>query len=185
MQDTPDTLLEEIQNGSNESFFILAKQYAPLVAKMVSSFFASGGGARDELLQEAESALLKAALTYDKTQTAVSFGLYAKICIRTALISYRRKVLRRTQREISNKKAGKSRGVQRVLTQSENAEQAIERIVAVLSPYERCVLREYISGKSVREIAQDLNKESKSVYNALFRIREKGKQLERSKKKKD
>ena len=53
-------------------------------------------------------------------------------------------------------------------------------IVAVLSPYERCVLREYISGKSVREIAQDLNKESKSVYNALFRIREKGKQLERS-----
>ena len=152
---------------------------------MVSSFFARGGGAREELLQEAESALLKAALTYDKTQTAVSFGLYAKICIRNALISYRRKVLRRTQREISNKKAGKSRGVQRVLTQSENAEQAIERIVAVLSPYERCVLREYISGKSVREIAQDLNKESKSVYNALFRIREKGKQLERSKKKKD
>lgn len=185
MQDTPDTLLEEIQNGSNESFSMLAKQYAPLVAKMVSSFFASGGGARDELLQEAESALLKAALTYDKTQTAVSFGLYAKICIRNALISHRRKILRRTQREISNKKIRKSRGAQRVLIQTENVEQAIERIAVVLSPYERCVLREYISGKSVREIAQDLNKEAKSVHNALFRIREKGKQLERSGRKKD
>ncbi len=183
MQDTPDALLKEIQNGSDESFALLAKQYAPLVGGMVSSFYASGGGARDELLQEAESALLKAALTYDRTQRAVSFGLYAKICIRNALISHRRKVLRRTRRDMPEEKAWKSSGVHRVLSQTENGEQTIERITALLSPYERCVLQAYLSGKTVPEIAQDLGKNSKSVHNALFRIREKGKRLEQPEKK--
>lgn len=182
MQDTPDTLLKEIQDGSDESFTLLARQYAPLVAGMVSSFYASGGGARDELLQEAESALLKAALTYDRTQRAVSFGLYAKICIRNALISHRRKVLRRTQRDIPEEKSWKDSGVHSALNQTENGEQTIERIAVLLSPYERRVLRAYMSGKKVPEIARDLGKNSKSVYNALFRIREKGKRLEQPEK---
>ncbi len=183
MQDTPETLLKEIQDGSDESFALLAKQYAPLVAGMVSSFYASGGGARDELSQEAESALLKAALTYDRTQTAVSFGLYAKICIRNALISHRRKVLRRARRDISEEKTWKSSGVRRILEKTGDMEQTVERIAALLSPYERCVLHAYISGKPVQEIAQDFNKDSKSVYNALFRIRKKGKRLELPEKK--
>lgn len=183
MQDTPDTLLKEIQNGSDESFSLLAKQYAPLVAGMVSSFHASGGGARDELLQEAKSALLKAALTYDSSQKAVSFGLYAKICIRNALISHRRKVLRRTRQDIPKEKSWKGSGAQRGMPRTENGEQTIERIAVLLSPYERRVLRAYMSGKKAPEIAREVGKDPKSVYNALFRIREKGKQLEQPEKK--
>lgn len=66
-----------------------------------------------------------------------------------------------------------------VFVQTQNLAQKLEKLETVLSPYERRVLREYISGKSVPEIAEDIGKTAKSVHNALFRIREKGKQFER------
>lgn len=179
MQDTVDTLLEEIRNGSDESFAVLAKRYAPLIGSMVSSFCASGGGARDELMQEAESALLKAAVTYDCAQKDVSFGLYAKICMRNALISHRRKVLRRTHRDMPDQVSKKGKGTHRVFAQTEDVEQTLARIEVLLSAYEKRVLQEYMAGKSVPEIAEEIGKKPKSIYNALFRIREKGKRLER------
>lgn len=179
MQDTPNALLKEIQEGSDAGFATLVKQYTPLITSLVSSFCASGGGARDDLQQEAESALLKASLTYDSTQNAVSFGLYAKICMRNALISHRRKVLRRSRRDMSKKLSRQGKSMHNVFVQTQNLVQKLEKLEKVLSPYERQVLREYISGKSVPEIAEDVGKSSKSVHNALFRIREKGKQFER------
>lgn len=178
LQDISGTLLREIQNGSDESFALLEKRYAPLIVSMVSSFCASGSGARDELLQEAQSALLKAALTYDCAQKDVSFGLYAKICIRNALISHRRKVLRRTHRDMPGKTVNEKKDVRRVFSQAEDMEQMLVKIEGLLSAYEKQVLRAYMAGKSVSEIAGEVGKGPKSVYNALFRIRQKGKQLE-------
>ena len=178
MQDTSNALLKEIQEGSAAGFIALMKQYSPLITSLVSSFCASGSGSRDDLQQEAESALLKAALTYDSTQTAVSFGLYAKICMRNALISYRRKVLRRSRRDMLQKSSKQEKSMRSVFVQTQNFAQKLEKLDEVLSPYERRVLEEYISGKSVPEIAEDIGKNSKSVHNALFRIREKGKQFE-------
>lgn len=178
MQNISDTLLQEIQNGSDESFALLEKRYAPLIASMVSSFCASGSGAKDELLQEAQSALLKAALTFDCTQKDVSFGLYAKICIRNALISHRRKVLRRMRRDMPGRAAKKKKGGRRVFSQAGNMEQMLVKIEGMLSAYEKRVLKAYMAGKSILEIAGEVGKEPKSVYNALFRIRQKGKQLE-------
>lgn len=174
MHDTPNALLKEIQKGSDADFASLVKQYTPLITSLVSSFSASGGGAWDELQQEAKSALLKAALTYDSTQTAVSFGLYAKICMRNALISYRRKVLRRARRDMPEKASRKKADIQ-----IQNIKQMVAGLEKVLSSYEKYVLQEYISGKSVPEIAEDIGKNPKSVHNALFRIREKGKRLEK------
>ncbi len=182
MQDTPNALLKEIREGSDAGFAALQKQYAPLTATLVSSFCASGGGVRADLEQEAESALLKAALSYDSAQTAVSFGLYAKICIRNALISHRRKVLRRARRDMPEKDAKREPGAYRVFVQTQNLEKKLAELNEVLSPYERRVLLEYMSGKSAPEIGEEIGKSAKSVHNALFRIREKGKQFERSAK---
>ena len=180
MQDTPNALLREIQEGSDAGFAALQKQYAPLITSLVSSFCASGGGARSDLQQEAESALLKAALAYDSEQTAVSFGLYAKICIRNALISHRRKVLRRARRDMPEKSTKRELGVHRVFVQTQNLEQKLAELNKILSPYERRILLEYMSGKSAPEIGEEIGKSAKSVHNALFRIREKGKQFEQS-----
>ena len=178
LQNISDALLKEIQNGSDESFSLLEKRYAPLIASMVSSFCASGSGAKDELLQEAQSALLKAALTFDCAQKDVTFGLYAKICIRNALISHRRKALRRMRRDMPGRAVNKRNSVRRVFSQAGNMEQMLVKIEGMLSAYEKQVLRAYMAGKSVSEIAGEVGKEPKSVYNALFRIRQKGKQLE-------
>ena len=174
VRDTPTALLREIRAGSGESFELLVKQYAPLLGNLVSAFYMSGSGARDELEQEARSALLKAALRYDSDQTAVSFGLYAKICIRNALISHRRKTLRQSSPRISENR--------RTVRRQSLPEEPIDRSVLsafseTLSPYEKKVFSAYLSGKRVAEIAEDLGRSQKSVHNALFRIREKAKQF--------
>ena len=179
MEEALAALLREIQSGSDESFEKLKVQYAPLIASMVSSFYASGSGAKDELLQEARSALLKAALTYDHTQREVTFGLYAKICIRNALISHRRKVLCRTQQDMPSAPAEKKEA-RRVIVRVQDAQRVVARLADSLSPYECQVLEEYMAGKSVPEIAAAVGKNPKSIYNALFRIRQKAKQLEQT-----
>ena len=52
-------------------------------------------------------------------------------------------------------------------------EALLEESRRVLSAYERNVLSEYVSGKTVPEISDELNKSQKSVNNALYRIRTK------------
>ncbi|MBR4030962.1 MAG: RNA polymerase sporulation sigma factor SigH, partial [Clostridia bacterium] len=48
-----------------------------------------------------------------------------------------------------------------------------QRINDVLSSFEKCVLDLYINGKSYHDIAEILNKKSKSIDNAIQRIKKK------------
>ena len=83
-------LIEGIKNGRQEDFEHLKVRYAPLINDMADSFFRSGAGLREDLYEEALGALLRAALTFDTAKEKITFGLYAKICIRNCLISVRR-----------------------------------------------------------------------------------------------
>lgn len=177
LKELQEELLRRTREGSDEAFEALAKMYAPLISSMASSFRATGAGALDELLEEARSALLKAALRYDSTQQKVSFGLYAKICIRNALISQRRKALCRARREERVPTRRKTaRGFYRVENTGEE-QVLMARIETLLSGYEKKVLGEYVSGKTAAQIAAALGRDKKSVSNALFRIRTKVKTL--------
>lgn len=165
-----------VQSGDAESFEGLKSKYAPLVMSTVGSF-AVGDISRSELEREAESALLKAAVRYDTKQSKVAFGLYAKICIKNALISYRRKEqskMRREAKAIEAASAEESRKSRfSYIRESRDTDQLIESISGVLSPYEKKILSEYMSGKSVGEISASVGRSTKSVNNALYRIKEK------------
>ena len=97
-------------SGSTE-FSLLKAKYAPLIRSLVRSF---EGADEEEYIREAESALLKAAVRFDIKQSDVAFGLYAKICMRNALISLRRKEMskkRRAERKVSEVRHRKSCGL--------------------------------------------------------------------------
>lgn len=187
-QDIKELLLR-IRQGSETEFAALAEQYAPLINSMADKYAAALGEDEKERVisdfrQEAVLALYRASLTYDTEQTDVSFGLYAKICVRNALVSSLRsmKKERRTSgkafaRKLHEEKVTEARDpLSRMIAREETAV-LLERMSSDLSRYEKRVLDLYIAGKSIGEIAREEGKPVKSVNNAVYRIRTKLKGL--------
>ena len=179
-------LLDLVKQGDESAFAELCEMYKNLtdgaVRRFLPSFSTSVTGesdlyGEDDLRQYAVIALYKAAVTYDSGGTGkkVSFGLYAKICVNNALISQLRKhksQLRRIEAakraELTEKRV--SDPFQRIAG-AEGAEKLVLKIGEVLSDYEKEIFEYYIDGKSVREIAERLGKDEKSVSNALYRMK--------------
>ena len=156
---------------------MLRGMYSPLIDSMAASFEASGAGSRAELEQEAESALLRAALSYDEEKKDITFGLYAKVCVRNALVSVRRAKLSRERRSsAANRSAARRTMRKRMPVDADAADEIIERMSTELSVYERSVLREYIAGTDIRQIAEKFGKSTRSINNCLYRARRKLKQ---------
>ncbi|MBR6676054.1 MAG: hypothetical protein IKL24_01840 [Clostridia bacterium] len=169
-------LITNVKNGKNEDFDVIRSMYDPLIKDMAKSFEDSGSGSPEDLLDEAERALLKAVLSFDTEKEGITFGLYAKICIRNALISVRRANAAR------KKKQSKAKREQNVkfrfsVAGGLGAAEMLTKIEKSLSPYEAQVLREFFDSKSASEVALSLGTSEKSVYNAVFRIRRKAKEL--------
>lgn len=184
-QDQLLCLLKKIQSGEDsDAFGELCSVYANLLDAAVRKYAPSLGiqqGGTSELLgiggeelrQDAAMVLYKAALTYDpdddKKGRAVSFGLYAKICIRNAMISQIRKYNRLKKRTSAAMESGETAAEGTdvpVLT-----EETLRQIHAELSPYEREILQLRLTGKPPREIAGIIGKTEKSVSNGIYRIK--------------
>ena len=162
--------LQAIQSGDQNAFAKLLLQYQPLIHSMAQSFSASCPDVEwEDLLQEASLALSDAAQSFRLDSTEVTFGLYAKICIRNRLISVGRKY--RAKTKPSKVKAEKSKPMQKRLSLPKDFSLAECR--ARLSPFENKVLTLYADGRSYVEIAQELACGVKSIDNALYRIKRK------------
>ncbi len=186
MTDAVEVLLFRIKNGEQSAFEELASLYAPLIESMSTQFARSFAAKADsvavgeqDLAQEARFALYRAAKTYDAEKKGVTFGLYAKICVRNALVSLLRRVsalARVSHRETGVEGMGGRDALSELLTAAETGALR-ERIREALSPYENSIFEQYISGMSVKQIALNGKRPEKSVSNALYRIRVKIKGL--------
>ena len=150
---------------SDADFAALSKEYAPLIDSMTEKYFRQLGADYEDVRQEASLAFYRAFLSFDRNQEKVSFGLYAKICIRNRLISLLRK-----------SRSRKKRAEKRVAAPAEepfpfDKKELFRLTEKLLTEYERKVFWEFLSGKSYRDIAATLGKTPKSVGNALFRAR--------------
>lgn len=177
-------LLHAAADGDESAFTRLTELYDPLIRSMSARYAPHGSDETDSVLseqdlaQEARLALFRAASTYDRAQNGVSFGLYAKICIRNALVSARRKAAAAKRARIAAESPSPGRkhpsaelsafGSMNVLS---------EKIGSVLSPYEKRIFDLYISGRSVKSISESVGRSEKSVSNAVYRIRVKIKGL--------
>lgn len=177
----PDKEIRKIvllaSKGDDSAFARLLSIYAPLVSSEVNSFTGCGADA-DDIRQEAFIAFFQAVKTYDFSNDSVSFGLYAKVCIKNRLISA-------VSRFSSEKFLADFEGVGEgdygyPLSEYDPYEFYVNRLdfdilksklSALLSVYEKTVLNYYIAGFSHSEIADRIGKSERSVSNALFRIR--------------
>lgn len=174
-------ILKGVKCGKQDDFEKLRRKYAPLISKEVFSFSASGAGSESELRDEAERALLSAAVSFDSS-LGVGFGYYAKRCIRNALITLRRAALTREKRAKKMSTSGSSVPPSRRKRSFEafeglNRDEIMAKVSSLLTPYEKKVFLLNVEGKRAVEIAAVVGKDEKSVNNAVFRARSKIRKL--------
>ena len=161
-------LIRAVQRGEPTAFDDLMACYAPLLKRMIGSFSKTTvlcEAEKEDLKQEAAIALYKAALGFDLGQTKVTFGLYAKICIRNRLVS----AIRHRERKKRKEKADSLKEV----SVSSEVGSLLAEAGELLSHKEQTVLQLYSSGLSYKEISKELGCTLKSVDNALSRAKRK------------
>lgn len=170
----PAHLIAAVREGDEAAFAALLDLYAPLLTSLASAFRLGGQMRAEELMQEARYALYRAALSY--REGGVTFGLYAKICVRNALIAGSRRSSREEHPcslddpSLDSGVIGEDSGdVLDALIHAEALEALWKRAARVQSSYEWRVFSAYVGGSSVEEIAAEIGRDAKSVRNALGR----------------
>lgn len=173
MEQTLYEKLVAVKNGDDPAFASLCEDYGALIESMTQSFFESCPDVdKDDLRQEARMALYRAAMKYRLDQNEVTFGLYAKICIRNRLISVRRKYT--TQSKLKSKRNTQELQVVAETSSSYNRRTVLsEEVISLLSPFEQKVFALYATKCSYSEIARELSRSVKSIDNAIYRIKSK------------
>lgn len=167
-------LILGVRLGNERACASLLSLFEPLISSEVGRFaHNSSYFERESIAQDARLALINAAKTYDVNNGEVTFGLYAKICVRRKLIS----VLRKQKKDINicsldeigtaHEDFAQSRDH---LIENEEAENIYRTIKETLSGYELDVFNLYIDGYSVSQISSALNRPEKSVENAVQRF---------------
>lgn len=167
-------LITAAKDGDQAAFAELCESYKPLISSMTDRYTnaVSEGYTveKDDLRQEATVAFYCAVMTFDTSQSEVSFGLYAKICIRNKMVSLLRKLRKRSAPKVVNKSVDKA---EKFFGISFDRDELLALSEKVLSPRERRVLMLYADGRSYKEISAETGMAEKSVDNALFRAKAK------------
>jgi RNA polymerase sporulation-specific sigma factor len=174
------TLILAVRDGDQNAFDTLLDQYRPLIDASVARFSSDEAFSLycEDLKQEASVVFYNSILAYDLEQNEVEFGLFAKICIYNALVSFLRAMKRRSAEPVAE--------IPQDLITVQDFEdpsarmleqERLKSLYAVirknLSELEYKVWQLYISGRSASEIADLLATNEKSINNAIYRIRKK------------
>ena len=173
-------MIEDVRNGGQSSFSELIERYKGLIESLVFKFYSEDivGLNIDDLRQEAILKFYNAVLTYDVEQSEIEFGLYAKICISNALVSQLRLHKKHTAEELTES-VSTTFFVHDAGDPSDKVleEESVKALYSVikenLSVFEYKVWHLYMSGRTAKEIGKLVNKDEKSVGNAIYRIRKK------------
>ncbi len=176
-------LIIQVRKNVDGAFEEILQIYAPLITSFVNRLGNQDSAPleEDDVRQELTVTFYNAVLSYDLTQNEVSFGLYAKICLNNALITLLRAQKNRKGPEIvsledeawvidggEDNSDPSAEWIRREETRELN-----RRIEQTLSAFENKVWSFYLAGCSSREIALALDKNEKSIDNAIFRVRRK------------
>ena len=192
MEDTLSTLesllVDRIKKGNHDAFLELAGKYDHIIRKM-ANVPNIADDEKEDLYQEGLIGLYKASLTYDKSSDA-TFSTFAYICIKHSIISALRIYNSKKNYPIRSslpldfdsdiaeiQGLGLITQPELLLIEKESYELLISKIDSELSKYERSILKLFLQGMSYGEISEKLQTSTKSVDNAIQRIRGKLKLL--------
>lgn len=174
----------------NAAEFMLYK-YRSLVRTKIRSYFLMGAE-KDDLLQIGMIGLWQSIMDYSEDKD-ISFLSFARICIERHVITAIKTATRLKQTPLNNAisleycveendsdfsltevlVSGAEMDPEEILIRRENGRALREALRTLLSQFEWEVLKRYHLGKSYREIALDLECNTKSIDNALGRIKRK------------
>lgn len=186
MQDS--VLLALVRQDDSFAEDELLLRYLKLVRIISRPFFLVGGDSED-LIQEGMLGLLSAIREYDAEKND-SFSSYAQQCIKNRIISAIRSATRlkhsplngslsleQLSEDMSVPFAAIRNSIQpspeELVLAKESKEELYNALSDRLSRFEIKVLQHYLAGGSYAEIASKLNKDPKSIDNAVQRIRKK------------
>lgn len=177
MEKEINTLITLAREGNENAFADLVAQYRPLLDSMAKSYKKKCSNelySEEDFIQESTLALYSAVRTY-KESGGVTFGLYAKICVRNRLIS----LLRSASKKRDKTDLPKNEHTEPLhrLLEAEGSKEIEKKIQAVLSDLEWSVFKLYVQKKSYSEMATILGRSVKTVDNAICRIKTKLKEF--------
>ncbi|MFQ6866506.1 RNA polymerase sporulation sigma factor SigH [Blautia sp.] len=180
-QFSDEQLIERLRGGETEISDYLMDKYKGLVRKKARAMYLIGGDT-DDLIQEGMIGLFKAVQDYRPDREA-SFQTFASLCIERQLYSAVKNSTRQKHIPLNSyvslseeAETGSLEGLwsenpEALIIDRENTGSLEKQISQTLSPMENKVLDYYLKGYSYVQIAELMNKQSKSIDNALQRIR--------------
>ncbi len=159
---------------------LLIKRLDGVMNKCVSSF-SDTRFEHDDLMQESMVAVFRAILTYD-AQKGASLKTYASVCVTNALKNF---VKKKNNSLISadslfiplDEAPQGSTAAEDEYISNENFEDLKRSLEKVLTSAEYQVFSLFLEGRSYSEIANELSQSTKSVDNAMQRVRRKLKSI--------
>lgn len=184
-------IVARAQRGEEEAAEYLLYKYRNLVRTKVKSYFLVGAE-KEDLLQVGMIGLWQAIVDY-QADKAISFPAFAKVCIQRHIITAIKTATRQKQTPLNTSLSLESASEdaptdwnlanlvatdiavdpEELVLKREDSKMLHEALQRMLSDFEWRVLSGYRLGKSYREIADELRCKTKSVDNALARIKRK------------
>jgi RNA polymerase sporulation-specific sigma factor len=185
-------LVLRARNGDSVAMDALLRRYTGFVRLKASSYFIAGGES-DDLIQEGLVGLYKAVRDF-RTDKETSFRSFAELCITRQIITAIKTATRfkhaplNTYVSFSHTPAGQEDGDCTLgdalpgpavddpavcVISTEELQSLVFCLGTGLSPLESDALRLYLEGNSYEEMAEDLGCDTKTIDNALQRVKRK------------
>lgn len=187
-----EQLIGQLRSGDSGVMDYILDKYKPLVRKKANAVFLIGGET-DDLIQEGMIGLFKAVRDYDGGKEA-SFFSFAELCITRQLykaveasnrkkhaplntyISFYSETGEEGHSLAETLTTGGMGDPEQMIIDQENLKQFWDGLREHLSSMEQQVLDEYLQGNNYQQIAEHMNKQPKTIDNALQRIKTKVRQ---------
>lgn len=197
---TDEEVVLEAKEGNYLAQEMIINKYEAFIKGKARSYFLIGAD-KEDIYQEGMIGLYKAIRDF-KDEKETSFKAFAELCITRQIITAIKTATRQkhiplntyislnkpiyedeSERTLLDVLVGlKITNPEEVIISKEEVANIELEISKVLSSLEQEVLNSYLDGKSYQEIAVDLDREAKSIDNALQRVKRK---LEKSLNKKN
>ncbi len=174
-----NALVASAKGGDEAAFVTLAEKYHGFLSGYVSSLSVPERE-KEDLMQEALISLLRAVRSYDGVSSR--FATYVAACVRNSVISCLRRYGKQQNEVLYDDVEALAEQIEQAtpeieLLDVEGTSRLHDRVFSVLSDYERTVFEMYLAEIPYAVMAKKLNKNEKSIDNAVQRIKAKLKKL--------
>lgn len=187
-----EELVSLSQNGDDAALDFLLKKYRAAVLKRARTYFLIGAD-HEDIVQEGMIGLFKAVRDYNCEKEA-GFRGFAELCITRQMITAIKTATRQKHMPLNTYvslnrplydeeyeitlldvlgEEAKVVNPEEIMINKEQYHDIESKLQKILSAFERKVLNSYLQGKSYQEIGLILNRDAKSIDNALQRIKKK------------